>query len=52
MRQQRLVAAFTMNRSDEERNAAPQWIESGQSVSPAKLADESQPIAAAAASAA
>jgi len=52
VRQQRLVAAFTMNRPDEERNVAPQWIESGQSVSPAKLADASQPIVAAAASAA
>ena len=52
MRQQRVVAAFTMNRPDEERNVAPQWIESGQSVSPAKLADESQPVVTAAASAA
>jgi len=52
VRQQRLVAAFTMNRPDEERNVAPQWIESGQSVSPATLADASQPIVAAAASAA
>jgi len=52
VRQQRLVAAFTLNRPDEERNLAPQWIESGQSVSSAKLADASQPIAAAAASAA
>src|SRR5215813_819198 len=52
LRQQQVVAAFTMNRPDEERNAAPNWIESGQRVSAAKLADESQPIVAAAGSAA
>jgi 3-phenylpropionate/trans-cinnamate dioxygenase ferredoxin reductase subunit len=27
--QQRVVAAFTMNHPDEERNVAPKWIESG-----------------------
>ena len=52
VRQQRLVAAFTMNRPDEERNLAPQWIESKQTVSPVKLGDASQPIVAAAAEAA
>jgi len=46
LHQQRVVAAFTMNRPDEERNVAPKWIESGQSVSAIKLADASQPIAA------
>ena len=46
-RQQRLVAAFTMNRPDEERNLAPKWIESGQRVSHIKLSDVSQPIATA-----
>jgi NADPH-dependent 2,4-dienoyl-CoA reductase/sulfur reductase-like enzyme len=30
LKQQRLVAAFIMNRPDEERNAAPRWIESKQ----------------------
>lgn len=44
LRQERVVAAFTMNRQDEERNAAPKWIESGQRVSATKLADTSQPI--------
>jgi NADPH-dependent 2,4-dienoyl-CoA reductase/sulfur reductase-like enzyme len=44
VRQQRLVAAFTMNRPDEERNAAPKWIEAGQRVSITKLKDVSQPI--------
>jgi len=52
VRQQRVVAAFTMNRPEEERNAAPKWIESAQTVSAAKLADASQPIAAASVSAA
>jgi len=33
LKQKRLVAAFTMNRPDEERNAAPRWIESKQPVS-------------------
>ena len=52
VRQQRVVAAFTMNRPEEERNSAPKWIESRQTVSAAKLADASQPIAAASISAA
>jgi 3-phenylpropionate/trans-cinnamate dioxygenase ferredoxin reductase component len=51
-RQERLLAAFTMNRPDEERNAAPKWIESGQRVSLSKLADAKQPISAASDSAA
>jgi NADPH-dependent 2,4-dienoyl-CoA reductase/sulfur reductase-like enzyme len=44
----KLVAAFTMNRPDEEREVAPRWIESGQSVSVARLTDASQPLAPAA----
>ena len=51
VRQQRLIAAFAMNRPD-ERNVAPQWIESAQTVSPSRLADASQPIVAASVSAA
>lgn len=47
LHQQKVVAAFTMNRPDEERNVAPGWIESGQKVSAAKLKDGSQPIATA-----
>jgi NADPH-dependent 2,4-dienoyl-CoA reductase/sulfur reductase-like enzyme len=46
LRQQRLVAAFTMNRPDEERNAAPLWIERQQAVSAADLEDVSRPVAA------
>lgn len=52
LRQQRVVAAFTMNRPDEERKVAPKWIESGQQISARKLADVSQPIVAASVSAA
>ena len=52
LHQQRVVAAFTMNRPDEERDVAPQWIESGQRVSSTKLTDVSQPIVTASVSAA
>lgn len=52
LRQQRVVAAFTMNRPNEERNVAPTWIKSGQKVSAGKLSDVSQPIVAASISAA
>jgi len=48
VRQQRLVAAFAMNRPDEERTVARQWIESRQKVSGKKLADTSGAIAVAA----
>jgi NADPH-dependent 2,4-dienoyl-CoA reductase/sulfur reductase-like enzyme len=47
LRQSRLVAAFTMNRPDEEREAAPKWIESRQRVSGKQLADATHPIGAA-----
>ena len=48
LRKKRVVAAFTMNRPDEERDAAPKWIEAKQTVSGAKLEDTSQSISAAA----
>jgi NADPH-dependent 2,4-dienoyl-CoA reductase/sulfur reductase-like enzyme len=44
LQQERVVAAFTMNRPDEERDVAPKWIEARQVVSPEKLADSSQSI--------
>ena len=47
LRQDRVVAAFTLSRPDEERNVAAKWIELGQTVSAAKLVDASQPIMAA-----
>jgi 3-phenylpropionate/trans-cinnamate dioxygenase ferredoxin reductase component len=37
LREKRLVAAFAMNRPDEERDAVPQWIEAGRPVSGASL---------------
>jgi 3-phenylpropionate/trans-cinnamate dioxygenase ferredoxin reductase component len=39
-----LVAAFTMNRPDEERETAPKWIEGKQAVSAAKLEDASRAV--------
>jgi NADPH-dependent 2,4-dienoyl-CoA reductase/sulfur reductase-like enzyme len=39
LRQSVVVAAFVMNRPDEERETAPKWIEAGQSVQASKLAD-------------
>ena len=47
LRQGRVVAAFTMNRPDEERDVAPKWIESRQSVSAERLSDASQSVATA-----
>ena len=48
LREKRVVAAFTMNRPDEEREVAPKWIESKQSVSGARLQETSRSISAAA----
>ena len=45
LKQQRLVAAFTMNRPDEERNAAPQWIESKRRLSAGELRADRWPVA-------
>jgi NADPH-dependent 2,4-dienoyl-CoA reductase/sulfur reductase-like enzyme len=52
LRQERVVAAFTMNRPDEERNGALKWIESAQQVSATKLADASESVVTASAPAA
>jgi NADPH-dependent 2,4-dienoyl-CoA reductase/sulfur reductase-like enzyme len=49
LREGRVVGAFTMNRPDEEREAAPKWIESRQVVSRSRLQDTGQPLLAAAA---
>jgi NADPH-dependent 2,4-dienoyl-CoA reductase/sulfur reductase-like enzyme len=38
-------AAFVMNRPEEERNVAPEWIETGRRVRAEALADASRPIA-------
>ena len=44
LRQAAVVAAFVMNRPDEEREAPPNWIESKQVVSAEKLADASNSV--------
>ncbi len=45
----RLVAAFIMNRPEEERQVAPKWIESRQTVSAAMLQDTAHSVSGAAA---
>ena len=45
LRQGRIVAAFIMNRPDEERELAPKWIEAKQGLSAEKLQDPDTPIA-------
>jgi NADPH-dependent 2,4-dienoyl-CoA reductase/sulfur reductase-like enzyme len=47
LQKNRVIAAFAMNRPDDERNAAPEWIEAQQSVAGARLADESVAVSAA-----
>jgi NADPH-dependent 2,4-dienoyl-CoA reductase/sulfur reductase-like enzyme len=47
LREKRVVAAFTLARPDEEREVAPKWIESKQSVSAARLQETSHSISAA-----
>ncbi len=47
LRQRRVVAAFTMNRPEEERDLAPKWIETKLAVSDAKLRDASRSVSAA-----
>ena len=44
LKQKRVVAAFTMNRPDEEREVAPRWIEENRSLSAARLKDSTPPI--------
>ncbi len=44
----RLVAAFAMNRPDEERESAPKWIEAKQAISGARLKNAGTPVTEAA----
>ena len=44
LRQDRIVSAFVMNRPDEERQLAPEWIQSKKRVSAQLLADSSKPL--------
>jgi len=48
MSEGRLIAAFIMNRPDEERDAAPKWIENEQKLSSTQLRDQSHTITEAA----
>jgi len=48
LKDSRVVAAFVMNRPDEERNVAPEWIRTGHEVSATNLADAKQPLSQAA----
>ena len=44
LERERLIAAFAMNRPDEERNAAPEWIQSKKKVSAARLGEQNRPV--------
>lgn len=44
LKDKRVTAAFVMNCPDEERQAAPEWIKSHQTVSPQRLSDKRQPF--------
>jgi 3-phenylpropionate/trans-cinnamate dioxygenase ferredoxin reductase component len=44
LRDNRVVAAFVMNRPDEERQVAPEWIKSRQTVSRERLADKNKSV--------
>jgi len=44
LREKRVVAAFTMNRPDEKREAAPKWIEDKQMISADRLKDAKIPL--------
>jgi NADPH-dependent 2,4-dienoyl-CoA reductase/sulfur reductase-like enzyme len=41
---ERLVSAFVMNRPDEERQAAPEWIKSKEAISGEQLANQNRPL--------
>ena len=44
LKQDRLVSAFAMNRPDEEREAALEWIKSKQRISAERLVDQNRPV--------
>jgi len=48
LKQGRLVSAFAMNRSDDERKAAAEWVKAKQLVSPERLADKNRAVGQAA----
>jgi NADPH-dependent 2,4-dienoyl-CoA reductase/sulfur reductase-like enzyme len=44
LKQDRVVAAFTMNRPDEERQAAADWVKGKQMVAPGRLGDNNRAV--------
>jgi NADPH-dependent 2,4-dienoyl-CoA reductase/sulfur reductase-like enzyme len=44
LEQDRLVCAFVMNRPDEERQSAQEWIKSKEAISAERLADQNRPV--------
>ena len=44
LKDNRVAAAFVMNRPDEEREVAPEWIKSRQTVSPRRLSDKNRSV--------
>jgi NADPH-dependent 2,4-dienoyl-CoA reductase/sulfur reductase-like enzyme len=48
LKDSRVVSVFVMNRPDEERNVAPEWIKTGHKVVASRLADAGQPLSQAA----
>jgi len=49
LKQGRLVSVFAMNRPDEERQAAPEWVKAKQVVAPERLGDNNRAVKEAAA---
>ena len=44
LKDNRMAAVFVLNRPDEERQVAPEWIKSSQTVSPKRLSDKNRSI--------
>jgi NADPH-dependent 2,4-dienoyl-CoA reductase/sulfur reductase-like enzyme len=44
LKDKRVIAAFVMNRPDEERETAPKWIESSQIISSQRLSDKNRSV--------
>jgi NADPH-dependent 2,4-dienoyl-CoA reductase/sulfur reductase-like enzyme len=44
LKDKRVVATFAMNRPDEEREVAPEWIKVSQAVSAERLSDKNRPV--------
>jgi hypothetical protein len=44
LKDKRVVATFAMNRPEEEREVAPEWIKVSQTVSAERLSDKNRPV--------